>query len=34
LDEAIDFLKKKMDAIPEDMHPYLLNQYSNPVSYR
>ena len=34
LDEAIDFLKKKMDTIPEDMHPYLLNQYSNPVSYR
>ena len=34
LDEAIDFLKKKMDTIPEDMHLYLLNQYSNPVSYR
>ena len=34
LKKAINFLNHKMDAIPEDMHPYLLNQYSNPVNLK
>jgi hypothetical protein len=31
VDGAIEYLKNRMKTIPEDMHPYLLNQYSNPV---
>ena len=31
IDEAILYLEKRIKPIPEDMHPYLLNQYSNPV---
>lgn len=31
IDQSIQFLKNKIKAIPEEMHPYLLNQYSNPI---
>ena len=31
IDEAILYLENRIKLIPEDMHPYLLNQYSNPV---
>jgi len=31
IDGAIEYLKNRMKTIPEDMHPYLLNQYANPV---
>ncbi|RPG37284.1 MAG: hypothetical protein CBD85_002575 [Gammaproteobacteria bacterium TMED225] len=31
IDEAIQFLKNKMKIIPEEIHSYLLNQYSKPV---
>ena len=31
IDDAIQYLNNKMKAIPEEIHPYLLNQYSNPV---
>ena len=31
IDDAIQHLNNKMKAIPEETHPYLLNQYSNPV---
>tara|TARA_X000000368_G_C23028542_1_gene711387 strand:+ start:875 stop:1990 length:1116 start_codon:yes stop_codon:yes gene_type:complete len=34
LEEAISFMKNKLKNIPEDMHPYLLNQYSNPVNLK
>ena len=29
IDRAIEYLKNRMKTIPEDMHPYLLNQYVN-----
>ena len=32
IDEAIQFLKNRIKLIPEDMHPYYLNQYSNPLN--
>ena len=31
INEAIDYLEGRMNLIPEDMRPYLLNQYSNSV---
>ena len=31
LDQSIQFLKNRLKTIPEEMHPYLLNQYSNPI---
>ena len=31
IDEAILYLENRIKLIPEDMHSYLLNQYSNPV---
>ena len=31
IDDAIQYLNNKMKVIPEEIHPYLLNQYSNPV---
>ncbi len=31
IDEAILYLENRIKVIPEDMHSYLLNQYSNPV---
>ena len=31
IDDAIQYLNNKMEVIPEEIHPYLLNQYSNPV---
>ena len=32
IDEAILFLKNRIKLIPEDMHSYYLNQYSNPIN--
>ena len=32
IDIAIQFLKDRVKLIPEDMHPYFLNQYSNPIN--
>ena len=31
LDEAMEYLNKRMHLIPEEMHPFLLKQYSNSV---
>ena len=31
LEESIEFLKKRLSLIPEEMHPYLLRQYINPL---
>ena len=31
INEAINYLEGRMNLIPEDMRPYLLNQYSNSV---
>ena len=31
INEAIEYLENRMNLIPEDMRPYLLNQYSNSV---
>ncbi|MAR95047.1 MAG: hypothetical protein CMD46_01625 [Gammaproteobacteria bacterium] len=31
LDDAIEFLNRRMSLIPEEMHTYLLNQYKNPL---
>ena len=32
IDEAILILKNRITVIPEDMHSYYLNQYSNPIN--
>ena len=32
IDIAIQFLKDRVKLIPEDIHPYFLNQYSNPIN--
>jgi hypothetical protein len=32
IEESIDYLKRRIGLIPEEMHPYLLNQYSNVIS--
>ena len=32
IDDAIQFLKNRIKLIPEDMHSYYLNQYSNPIN--
>ena len=31
IDQAITFLKKRLDLIPEELHSYLIDQYSNPA---
>ena len=31
IDESMQWLKERLHDIPEDMQPFLLNQYSNPV---
>jgi len=31
IDEAMEYLNKRMHLIPEEMHPFLLKQYSNSV---
>ena len=31
IDQAIIFLKKRLDLIPEELHSYLIDQYSNPA---
>ena len=31
IDHAITFLKKRLDIIPEELHSYLIDQYSNPA---
>ena len=31
IDQAITFLKKRLDIIPEELHSYLIDQYSNPA---
>ena len=30
--ESIEYLKKRLSLIPDEMHPYLLNQYSNSIT--
>ena len=32
IEESIDYLKRRISLIPDEMHPYLLNQYSNVIS--
>jgi len=32
IEESIDYLKRRISLIPDEMHPYLLNQYSNAIS--
>ena len=32
IDDAIQFLKNRLKLIHEEMHPYFLNQYSNPIN--
>ena len=29
IDEAMEYLNQRMHLIPEEMHPFLLKQYSN-----
>ena len=31
IDLAIEFIEEKLNLIPEEMHKYLLKQYSNPL---
>ena len=31
IDEAMEYLNERMHLIPEEMHPFLLKQYSNSV---
>ena len=31
-DKSIDYLKRRISLISDEMHPYLLNQYSNVIS--
>jgi hypothetical protein len=30
--ESTEYLKRRLSLIPDEMHPYLLNQYSNSIS--
>ena len=32
IEESIDYLKRRISLIPDEMHPYLLDQYSNTIS--
>ena len=32
--ESTEYLKRRLSLIPDEMHPYLLNQYSNSISWR
>ena len=32
IEESIDYLKRRISLIPDEMHPYLLDQYSNAIS--
>ena len=32
IEESIDYLKRRISLIQDEMHPYLLNQYSNVIS--
>ena len=34
IDESIEFLNDRLKQIPEEMEPYLLDQYSNPTIAR
>ena len=32
IEESIDYLKRRISSAPDEMHSYLLKQYSNPIS--